>query len=60
MQNYINFIDAQIPKSRYFYGVAASVDPRRLQLKKYRKIGGFSFDIIKKKVIFVRFNAVVP
>lgn len=25
--------------------------------QKYRKIGRLSFDIIKKKVIFVRFNA---
>lgn len=27
-------------------------------VKKYRKIGGISFDITKKKVIFVHFNAV--
>ncbi|MBD5235646.1 MAG: hypothetical protein HDS61_04405 [Barnesiella sp.] len=30
------------------------------EVKKYRKIGGLSFAIIKKKVIFVRLKVVVP
>lgn len=44
------------PVARHCSCIARAFQPRAFQ-QKYRKIGRLSFDIIKKKVIFVRFNA---
>ncbi len=55
MQNYYDITKREIPESRYFCLNGPTVCA---MVKKYRKIDGISFDITKKKVIFVRFNAV--